>query len=151
RQQFGGDFEIYRNPNQIQLASTPDGFPVVINPAIGLVLSGPLTGAGNATTTAGGAIFTAPNFDIVRATYRITNKGITVKSREMPLFFDFQAARNTGTTQLRDALMASANFGEVKNAGDVRLLYQFAIKQPNSIISQFTDDDLGTGTGVNIR
>jgi hypothetical protein len=32
----------------------------------------------------------------------------------------------------------------------VRFLYQFAIKDANSLISQFTDDDLGTGTGVNI-
>ena len=32
----------------------------------------------------------------------------------------------------------------------MRPLYQFAIKDANSMISQFTDDDLGTGTGVNI-
>jgi hypothetical protein len=32
----------------------------------------------------------------------------------------------------------------------VRFLYQFAIKDANALISQFTDDDLGTGTGVNI-
>jgi hypothetical protein len=46
--------------------------------------------------------------------------------------------------------MASANLGAVRRAGDVRLLYQFAIKDANSMISQFTDDDLGTGSGVNI-
>jgi hypothetical protein len=42
------------------------------------------------------------------------------------------------------------NLGSVKQAGDVRALYQFAIKDANSMISQFTDDDLGTGSGVNI-
>jgi hypothetical protein len=30
-------------------------------------------------------------------------------------------------------------------------LYVFSIKGANSIISQLTDDDLGTGTGVNLR
>jgi hypothetical protein len=69
----------------------------------------------------------------------------------MPLYFDFQAVRNTGTPFQRDAVMGSVNFGAIKNRGDVRLLYQFALKQANSLISQFTDDDLGTGSGVNIR
>jgi hypothetical protein len=32
----------------------------------------------------------------------------------------------------------------------VRALYQFSIKDANSMVSQFTDDDLGTGSGVNI-
>ncbi|MBI4463206.1 MAG: hypothetical protein HY647_00745, partial [Acidobacteria bacterium] len=48
------------------------------------------------------------------------------------------------------ALMVSANLGEVREAGDVRLLYQFAIKDANALISQFADSDLGTGSGVNI-
>ena len=69
----------------------------------------------------------------------------------MPLYFDFQAARNTGTHSQRDAIMGSINFGAIRNSGDVRFLYQFGLKQANSMISQFTDDDLGTGSGVNIR
>ncbi len=150
-QQFSGDFEFYRNPDQIQLASTAEGFPVVINPVLGLMLSGPMTGTGNATTTPGGATYTAPNFEIARAQYRISHKGITVHGREMPLFFDFQGARNTGTSRHRDAVIGTVNFGAVKNEGDVRILYQFALKQANSLISQFTDDDLGTGSGVNIK
>jgi hypothetical protein len=46
--------------------------------------------------------------------------------------------------------MGSVNLGSVKRFGDMRFLYQYAIKDANSLISQFTDDDLGTGTGVNI-
>ncbi len=46
--------------------------------------------------------------------------------------------------------MASANLGAIRKSGDVRALYQFAIKDANSMISQFTDDNLGTGSGVNI-
>jgi hypothetical protein len=46
--------------------------------------------------------------------------------------------------------MVSANLGAVRGRGDTRFLYQFAVKDANSLISQFTDDDLGTGSGVNI-
>src|SRR5262245_43284777 len=81
-QQFGGDFQYYRNPNEIQLASTANGFPVLVSNALGLTLSGPMSASGNPTTTPGGAIFTAPNFQIVRATYRLQDNGIMVGKRE---------------------------------------------------------------------
>ena len=68
----------------------------------------------------------------------------------MPLYVDLQASRNVGTHWLRDAIMATANFGQIRQFGDVRFLYQFAIKDPNAIIAQFTDDDLGTGLTTNI-
>ena len=57
------------NPNQIQLASTTAGVPIIVQNGLGLTLSGPLTGTGNATTTSGGAIYTAPSFRIARVTY----------------------------------------------------------------------------------
>ena len=164
KHQLVGDVSIYRNPNEIQLASTtgtvpgtvpgasnPMGFQVLVNPAIGLVLSGPTTGVGNATTTPGGAIYTAPDFHIVRASYRIEHKGVKLGNSEMPLWFNFQVSRNYGASFLRDAVMGSVNLGAIKKPGDIRLLYQYAIKDANSLISQFTDDDLGTGSGVNIE
>src|SRR5262249_6130367 len=43
-----------------------------------------------------------------------------------------------------------ANLGSVRQFGDVRFLYQFAIKDANSMIAQFSDDDLGTGSTTNI-
>jgi len=133
------DMELYLNPNQIQLSSTASGFPVVINNTIGLSLSGPITAVGNATTSPGGAIYNAGRYQIVRLEHRITNKGVRIANREMPCYLDFQVARNVGTHQLRDAMMASANFGAVRQFGDVRFLYQYAIKDANSIIAQFTD------------
>jgi hypothetical protein len=148
--QFASDIQIYRNPNQIQLASLASGYPVVVSNGLGIALAGPMTGAGNATTAPGGAIYSARGFQIVRVAYRLERPGWTLRGRTMPLWLDFQASRNTGTSKLRDAFMASANVGAVKGFGDVRFLYQFAIKDANSLISQFTDDDLGTGTGVNI-
>ncbi len=146
-----GDISVYRNPNQIQLSSTPAGFPVVVSNGIGLQLSGPIPTTGNATTSPGGAMYFAPNFQIVRAAYRLERKGTTLRGREVPLWLDFQASRNVGTGKLRDAVMASANLGAIRAFGDVRFLYQFAIKDANALISQFTDDDLGTGSGANIR
>src|SRR5258706_7929042 len=56
--QFGGDVQLYRNPNQIQLASTANGVALIVQNGLGLALSGPLAGTGNATTTPGGAIYT---------------------------------------------------------------------------------------------
>ena len=55
-----------------------------------------------------------------------------------------------GTSQLRDAFLTSISIGRTTQPGDLRALYEFAIKDANSMISQFTDDDLGTGVGVNI-
>ncbi len=148
--EFAGDVQIYRNSNQIQLASTANGVPVVVSNGLGVTLSGPMPGTGNATTTPGGAVYSARNFQIVRVAYRLEHRGWKFRDRAMPAWLDFQAARNTGTSRLRDAFMASANLGEVKSLGDVRFLYQFGIKDANSMISQFTDNDFGTGTGVNI-
>lgn len=150
-QQFVGSIELYRNANQIQLASTAAGAAAVVSPAIGIALPGPMGGAGNATTSPGGAIYSAPHFQIAHLGYRLERKGLKLGNREMPAFVDFQASRNVGTSRLRNAFMASVNFGATRNPGDMRFLYQFAIKDANSMISQFTDDDLGTGTGVNVR
>ena len=47
--------------------------------------------------------------------------------------------------------MATLNAGQIRKAGDVRLLYFYAVKDANSMISQFTDDHLGTNSGVNVR
>jgi hypothetical protein len=148
--QATGDLQVYRNQNQILLATTAAGVPVVINNSIGLTLSGPIPTVGNATTTAGGAIYAAPHYQVGRIAYRISNRGIKVGTREFPFYFDFQVARNVGTDQLRDAMMASFNFGNVRQRGDMRFLYQYSIKDANSLIAQFTDDDLGTGATTNI-
>jgi hypothetical protein len=149
-QQIFGGVELYRNPNQIQLASTAAGFPVLVNGTLGLALSGPLPGTGNATTTPGGAMYAAPSFHISHLGYRLERKSLKIGGKDMPAFLDFQVSRNHGAASLRDAFMASANLGNVVKRGDIRALYQFSIKDANSMISQFTDDNLGTGSGVNI-
>ena len=150
--QFGGDIQLYRNPNQIQLASTVAGVPLIVQNGLGITLSGPVTGTGNATTTAGGAIYTARNFQIARITYRLNWTGFKSGSRTYPVTFNFQAARNVGISfKERDAFLAAVQIGRVSNRGDIAFLYVFSQKGANSMISQVTDDDLGTGSGVNIR
>jgi hypothetical protein len=51
----------------------------------------------------------------------------------------------------RDAVLASIQVGKVAQRGDMSFLYVFATKGANALISQVTDDDLGTNSGVNIR
>src|ERR1041385_6574613 len=150
--QLGGDLQIYRNPNQIQLASTVAGVPLIVQNGLGITLSGPMTGTGNATTTSGGAIYTARNFEIARLTYRLNWAGFKSGTRTYPVTFNFQAARNVGVgIQGRDAFLGAIQIGKVANRGDVAFLYVFSRKGANSMISQVTDDDLGTNSGVNIR
>ncbi len=150
--QFGGDLQLYRNPNQIQLASTANGVALIVQNGLGIALSGPLTGTGNATTTSGGAIYTARNFQIARLTYRLNWAGFQSGGRAYPVAFNIQAARNVGVgLKERDAMLASFQIGKVANRGDMAFLYVFSTKGANSMISQVTDDDLGTNSGVNIR
>lgn len=150
--QAGADIQIYRNPNQIQLASTADGVVLLVQPGLGLTLSGPLTGTGNATTTPGGAIYTAPGFQVLRLTYRLNYAGFTHGDHAFPISFNAQAARNVATgINERDAMLASFQVGKITKRGDTAFIYIFSIKGANSMISQVTDDDLGTNSGVNIR
>jgi hypothetical protein len=142
---------LFRNPDQIALTSTTSGLPVLVNPVSGVTLAGPLTGTGTATTIPGGGIYTASHFQIGHLAYRITKEGWRFRKEEFPLFLDVQASRNFGTGFLRNAWMATLNAGEIRKPGDVRFLYFYAIKDANSMISQFTDDHLGTNSGVNVR
>ena len=151
-QQAGADVQLYRNPDQIQLASTTDGAVLLVQPGLGLALSGPLSGTGNATTTPGGVIYSAPGFQILRLTYRLNNAGFSHGDHAFPIAFNLQFARNMATGMNdRDAMLAALQVGRITKRGDAAFLYVFSIKGANSLISQVTDDDLGTISGVNIR
>lgn len=150
--QLGGDIQLYRHPNHIQLASTNEGLVLLVQPGLGLALSGPLPGTGNATTAPGGVMFTAPGFQVARLTYRLNYAGFTRGDHAYPVTFNVQLARNVATgLNERDAMLAALQIGRITKHGDTAFLYVFAIKGANALISQVTDDDLGTGTGVNVR
>jgi hypothetical protein len=142
---------LFRNPNQIALTSTSAGLPALVNPIVGVALSGPLPGTGSATTISGGGIYTADHYQVGHIAYRITKEGWMLGKEEFPVFLDLHAGRNLGTGFQRNAWMATLNAGQIKKRGDVRFLYLFGYKEANSMISQFTDDRLGSVTGVNIR
>jgi hypothetical protein len=149
RQQFTVDAQIYRNPNLIALTSLPNGVGVTVNPGIGITVAGTAPGVGNATRSPSSAILFAPHYQVIRVAYRMDGTQIGGNAR-LPFTWVLQASRNVGTSQLRDAILTSVSLGRTTQAGDVRGLYMFAIKDANSLISQLTDDDLGTGIGVNI-
>ena len=146
-----GNFLSYRNANQIALGSTSSGFTLLANNELGIDISGPLPGTGTATTLPGGGIFTASHFQIGHLAYRITKEGMRFHSEEFPVFMDVQASRNFGTSFLRNAWMVTLNAGQIRKAGDVRFLYFYAVKDANSMVSEFTDSQLGTNSGVNVR
>jgi len=149
RSQFIGDVHLYRNPSLIALTSNANGFGSTISPAIGLTLSGPAPGTGNATTSATNAILAARYYQVVRGVYKLdaTQLGGNAK---LPLSLSLQVARNVGTSKLRDAAMTTISVGRTQEAGEIRGLYSFGLKDANSMLSQLTDDDLGTGVGTNI-
>ncbi len=146
-----GNFLLYRNADQIALGSTSTGFPSLADSILGVTLAGPLTGTGSATTLPGGGIYTANHFQIGHLAYRITKEGMRVHGEEFPVFMDLEAARNFGASFLRNAWMVTLNAGQITKAGDIRFLYLYTVKDANSMISQFTDDHVGTLSGVNIR
>ena len=150
--QMGADIQLYRHPNHIQLASTQEGLVLLVQPGLGIALSGPLAGTGTATTAPGGAMYTARGFQILRLTYRLNYTGFTRGDHAFPITFNVQLARNVATgLNERDAMLTALQVGRITKRADTAFLYVFAIKGANALISQLTDDDLGTGTGVNIR
>lgn len=152
RGQFGVDVQLYRNPNEIQLASTAIGVGLIVQGGIGLALSGPVSGTGNATTEQGGAIYTARNFQVLRLQYTLNWAGFKRGDHAFPVFFNVQGSRNVGVgINERDGMLTVLQVGEITKRGDTSYLYMFTIKGANALISQVTDDDLGTNTGVNLR
>lgn len=149
RQQITTDAQVYRNPNLIALTSNANGVTVTVNPGIGITVAGTAPGVGNATRSPSSSVLFAPHYQVVRAAYRLDATELGGNPR-LPLTWVVQASRNVGTSQLRDAVLTSVSLGRTTQTGDIRGMYMFAIKDANSLISQLTDDDLGTGIGVNL-
>jgi Putative porin len=149
--QFTADIELWRNPNSMQLAANSNGFPVLVNGYYGIDLSGGVGGSGNGTTVKGGAIYTASAFHVGKIGYRVDYRGWKTSHQAWPLYLTVQAARNFGASFYENALEGAVAVGETKKFGEVALKYAYYYKEANSMISQITDDDVGTGTGVNNR
>ncbi len=159
--QVYGDTMFVHNADQIQLASinsNPNstnvlttGTQVLAGNAVGIILSGAIGQTGNAVLTSGGAMLAARKWQIVKGGFRTDFADAKIGKVSMPFWADFQALGNAGANSDNKAFMASVNLGQVRKSGDMRFLYQYSWKQANSMIAQFTDDDLGTQSGVNTR
>lgn len=149
KSQFIADVHVYRNPSLIALTSNATGVGVTVNPAIGITLSGGAPGTGNATTSATNTILAAGHYQVARGVYKLDAASIGGNAK-MPLSITLQGARNMGTSKLRDAGMGTISIGRTQEKGEIRALYSFGIKDANSMISQLTDDDFGTGVTTNI-
>ncbi|MEP6961383.1 MAG: putative porin [Acidobacteriota bacterium] len=150
-QQLTGTFSWYKEANQINLGSTAAGVALIAGNNLGLTLSGPLGGAGNAVVASGSPILAARHYQVAHLGYRADYASFKAGGVALPFWAEFQTAENVGTSKDRLAYVATVNFGNIRKQGDMRFLYAYSYKQANSIVSQFTDDDLGTGTGVNTR
>jgi hypothetical protein len=141
-----------REPNQIQLASTAGGAALFANnPIVGATLIGSLGGTGNATTSAGGATYFASNFHVVRGGFNLNYAGSQWMGHNFPFQLFLQGTHNTGAKFDQNGYMLGASLGQVARLGDFQLQYQYFYKPANAFISQFSDDDVGTGSGVNVK
>lgn len=144
------DTQVWRNPNQIALGSTSFGSAGLVNNPIGLTLSGPVPASTNGLRSPGGAMFTANGFVVPRIDYRLSSASfLKIGGKTIPGFLEFQAARNIRATFLRDAIMGTISIGALKGPGSGRFLYSYAIKDANSIVGQFTDEEMGNGNSAN--
>ncbi len=141
-----------REPNQIQFASTAGGAPLFQNnPILGATLVSALGETGNATTTAGGAVYFASQFHVVRGGFNLNYSGSQWRGHNFPFALFLQGTHNTGASFDQNGYMLGASWGQAARLGDFQLQYQYFYKPANAFVSQFTDDDVGTGAGVNVK
>jgi hypothetical protein len=149
-QQAGFDLQLYRNPNQLRLMSTPGGI-FLIGSSIGINPSSPVPSSGNATTTPGGAELTAPAYRIGHVSYTLAHRGVSMFDHSVPVSVNLQLARNFVGASDRNAFAIIGSAGRSRERGDVRVQYGFYRKQANSLIGEVTENDIGIGGDVNMQ
>jgi Putative porin len=145
------NYQVYRNPNQLLIATNSSGAATLVNGNYGLGIAGGVGQPGNGTTTNGGFILTASSYHIGRFGYQISRKGNPGPAQSWPVTLDVQGAHNFGADFYGNAAMAQISAGSASGMGHVRLLYGFFYKQANSMMSEVTDDDIGIGVGTNMK
>jgi len=144
------NFFAVRDPNQIQLASS-NGAGFTNSAIVGAVLTSNLGETGNATTTAGGPVYFAEGFEVVRAAFNLNYSGRMVYGRNYPFQLFFQTTHNTKASVENNGFMGGFAFGQTARLGDMQFQYQYFRKEANAFVSQFSDDDIGSGSGVNLK
>jgi hypothetical protein len=146
------NYMVYREPNQLALAATASGAALfATSSVVGATLTGNLPETGNALTTAGGAMFFADSFHIVRGGVNLNYSGSQWRGHNFPFQLFLQGTHNTGATIDENGYMMGAALGQAARLGDFQLQYQYFYKPANAFVSALTDDDVGTGAGVNVK
>ena len=148
--EIAADVQLYRNPNQLRLMSTPGGL-FLFGTTLGITPSSPVPSASNATTTPGGAAFTAPGYRIGHASYTLAHRAAPFFNYSMPVAVNLQWARNFEPVSDRNAWAAIVTAGRSKETGDVRMIYGFYRKEANSLIGELTENDIAIGGNVNMH
>ena len=73
------------------------------------------------------------------------------KGHSFPFVLFLQGTHNKAASIQNNGYMLGASIGQAAKMGDVQFQYAYFYKPANAFVSQFTDDDVGTGTGVNIK
>lgn len=146
------NYFVIREPNQLALAATAQGIALFgTSGVVGANLIGNLPESGNGLTTAGGAMFTAKDFHVVRGGLNINYSGSQWRGKTYPFQIFLQATHNTGASFDNNGYMLGASIGQAAKLGDVQFQYQYFYKPGNAFVSTLTDDDVGSGAGVNVK
>ena len=121
------------------------------SPIVGATLTGNLPETGNATTTAGGPVYFADGFEVVRGAFNLNYSGRMFMGHNYPFQLMFQATHNTKASIENNGFMGGFAFGQTARLGDMQFQYQYFRKEANAFVSQFSDDDIGSGSGVNLK
>jgi Putative porin len=146
------NYFVIREPNQLALAATANGAALfATSSVVGATLTGNLPESGNGLTTAGGAIFTS-GFKVVRFGTNLNYTGFKpVMGHNMPFTLFGQVTHNTDADFDNTGYMVGTAIGQAARKGDFQFQYQYFYKPGNAFISTLTDDDVGTGAGVNVK
>ena len=148
--ELAADVQLYRNPNQLRLMSTPGGL-FLIGTSLGITPSTGVPSPSNATTTPAGATLTAPGYRIGHLSYTLADRNVSVLGHGTPVSLNFQYARNFEPTSDRNAFAAIMIAGRMQEAGDLRLTLGHYRKGASSMIGELTENDIAVGGNVNMR
>jgi hypothetical protein len=68
-----------------------------------------------------------------------------------PFQLFLQATHNRGAHFDENGYMLGAALGQTTRPGDFQVQYQYFYKPANAFVSTLTDDDVGSGAGVNVK
>src|SRR5262249_31484356 len=77
--------------------------------------------------------------------------GKMIHGHNFPFQLFVQGTHNMDGKTEDNGYMAGFAFGQAARLGDWQIQYQYFRKEANAFVSQFTDDDVGTGSGVNLK